>query len=265
MIVVGGLKVYPSEVERVLFDCPGVSDCAVVAAPDHTWGEKVAAYIVTGDNGPSEEDVLQHCQQHLATYKVPVHISEIDQLPRNPAGKVLKTQLREKAAEQWPDQAAEVAGTTFTEPGPLIEELQQIHARSRERHLISVIQKEVQSLLGTEHSPEIAEPLLEMGMDSIQIVNLSSRMQTLVGSEMQVPAIIVFDHPTISDLANYLLAALNLDPDSQESEKAVPTSHSIIEEKKTPSISVSVQNAKAEIEEMTEEEALKALQQELSD
>ncbi|MGH9301146.1 MAG: class I adenylate-forming enzyme family protein [Acidimicrobiales bacterium] len=96
MIIRGGENVYCVEVEGVLFEHPGVSDAAVIGIPDRILGEQVGAVIQAKANTPVTERALQtHVAAHLAAFKVPVKIWFRDEpLPRNPAGKVLKGQLR---------------------------------------------------------------------------------------------------------------------------------------------------------------------------
>jgi fatty-acyl-CoA synthase len=94
MFISGGENVYPAELERVLITHPDVTDVAVVGVPDPRWGEVGKAVLVT--SGPVEpEQIRTFCRQHLAAYKVPVHIEQVAELPRNAAGKVLKAQLRQ--------------------------------------------------------------------------------------------------------------------------------------------------------------------------
>ena len=96
MINRGGENVYSIEVENVLAGAPGVGEAAVVAVPDEMMGEKVGAVIV-----PSAGQVLDvaaviaYAREHLADFKVPQYVAVREQpLPRNPGGKLLKTQLR---------------------------------------------------------------------------------------------------------------------------------------------------------------------------
>jgi acyl-CoA synthetase (AMP-forming)/AMP-acid ligase II len=91
MIVSGGENIYPAEVERVLREHPAVEDVAVVGAPHERWGETPVAFVV-GSAG--EAELLEHCREHLASYKKPTAIHFVTSLPRNAAGKVLKRELR---------------------------------------------------------------------------------------------------------------------------------------------------------------------------
>ncbi|MGE0734180.1 MAG: class I adenylate-forming enzyme family protein [Alphaproteobacteria bacterium] len=97
MFISGGVNVYPREIEEQLFRIPGVKEAAVVGMPDDYWGETGCAFVVTQPGAKvSADDVLNYCRDKLAGYKVPKAVSFIDALPRNAAGKVLKTDLRKR-------------------------------------------------------------------------------------------------------------------------------------------------------------------------
>jgi long-chain acyl-CoA synthetase len=95
MINRGGEKIYSLEVENVIFENPSVLEAAVVGVPDTVMGEVVKACIALkpGENA-TEEDIKQFCSERLADYKVPKFVEFMDCLPRNPAGKVSKPELR---------------------------------------------------------------------------------------------------------------------------------------------------------------------------
>ena len=95
MYISGGINVYPREVEEILFRLPGVREAAVIGTPDAYWGETGKVFLVLEDGATLSPDaVIAACKQQLAGYKVPRHVAFIDNLPRNAAGKVLKTELR---------------------------------------------------------------------------------------------------------------------------------------------------------------------------
>jgi long-chain acyl-CoA synthetase len=96
MIVSGAENVYPAEVENVLMRHPAVADAAVISVPDERWGETVKAIVVLVEGAEaSEEELIAHTRADLAHYKCPRSVDVVDALPRNPAGKVLKRELRE--------------------------------------------------------------------------------------------------------------------------------------------------------------------------
>jgi long-chain acyl-CoA synthetase len=96
MIVAGGVNVYPAEIEKALVAHPQVVDAAVIGIPDDDFGEKPLAFIVAGPGARLSEDALRSfLQSRLAKYKTPRQFIFIDELPLNPAGKVLKTELRQ--------------------------------------------------------------------------------------------------------------------------------------------------------------------------
>jgi acyl-CoA synthetase (AMP-forming)/AMP-acid ligase II len=96
----GGEMVSPEEVEQVLMSHPGVDDAAIIGIPDVEWGERVRAVVVRRGGGTvEEEELIEHCHQHLASFKRPESVVFVDELPRNPLGKVLKRVLREEHSQ----------------------------------------------------------------------------------------------------------------------------------------------------------------------
>jgi acyl-CoA synthetase (AMP-forming)/AMP-acid ligase II len=97
MIVSGGENVYPREVEEVLYRHPAVAEAAVIGVPDPKWGEAVKAIVVLKPGAAVDaKELMQFCDGQLAGYKRPRSVEFVDALPRNPSGKVLKRELREK-------------------------------------------------------------------------------------------------------------------------------------------------------------------------
>ena len=97
MYISGGENVYPAEVESVLYQIPQLAEAAVIGVPDERWGE-VGKAIVAVKPGEmlSAEQILDHCRENLARYKLPRFIEFVDALPRNATGKVHKPTLRQQ-------------------------------------------------------------------------------------------------------------------------------------------------------------------------
>ena len=97
VIISGGENISSLEVEEVLYRHPAVLTAAVVARPDEKWGEVPAAYIeVKEDAKVTADDIIAHCREHLARYKVPKHV-EFCVLPKTSTGKIQKFVLRQQA------------------------------------------------------------------------------------------------------------------------------------------------------------------------
>jgi len=96
MIITGGFNVYPSEVEAVIHGFPQVNDCAVIGIPDEKWGEAVTAIIEPKQGENIDTDaIIAACKERLGSVKSPKTVL-ISDLPRSPAGKILRRTLREK-------------------------------------------------------------------------------------------------------------------------------------------------------------------------
>jgi len=104
MIISGGENIASSEVERVLQQLPQVFDAAVVGLPDERWGERpVAVVVLRPGSGLALAELDAFCRRRLAGFKVPKALFLVDELPRNPSGKVLKRVLRERLAGAAPE------------------------------------------------------------------------------------------------------------------------------------------------------------------
>ena len=94
MIISGGENIYCAEVENVLAAHPAIIEVAVIGRPDDTWGEVPVAVAAVAESGLTLADLDEFLTGRLARYKHPKGLEIVDALPRNPAGKVLKTELR---------------------------------------------------------------------------------------------------------------------------------------------------------------------------
>ncbi len=97
MIKTGGINVSSREVEEAVYEYPGVSEVAVIGVADDYWMEAVTAIVVPKPGESLDVHGLEeHCKATLAGFKVPKRIIIVDSLPRNPSGKILKRDLRDK-------------------------------------------------------------------------------------------------------------------------------------------------------------------------
>jgi acyl-CoA synthetase (AMP-forming)/AMP-acid ligase II len=104
MFIVGGFNAYPAEIERQLLLHPDVAQAAVIGVPDGRLGEVGYAFVVpTAGVTIDGAAITAWCREHLANFKVPRYVESIDELPFNAGGKVMKFQLRDRAAETLGD------------------------------------------------------------------------------------------------------------------------------------------------------------------
>ena len=106
MIISGGSNIYPAEIEETLHSHPKIMEAAVIGVPNERWGESVKALVVLkpGETA-TEEEIIEYCRANAADYKKPRSVDFLDELPRNPSGKILKRVLREP---YWKDQKENV-------------------------------------------------------------------------------------------------------------------------------------------------------------
>lgn len=94
MYISGGENVYPAEVERALYNAPGVRAAVVVSVPDGKWGEAGKAFIVPAEAPPTVEQLISYCKTTLAGYKIPKYFVFVQDLPKNDAGKIDRKVLK---------------------------------------------------------------------------------------------------------------------------------------------------------------------------
>jgi long-chain acyl-CoA synthetase len=96
MILVSGFNVFPTELEDVVAQMPGVMECACIGVQDAKSGEAVKLVIVKKDPNLSEEAVRKFCKENLTGYKQPKVVEFRAELPKTPVGKILRRELRDK-------------------------------------------------------------------------------------------------------------------------------------------------------------------------
>ena len=100
MIVSGGENVFPAEVEDLISGHPEVIEATAIGVEDKEWGHRLRAFVVKKQDADLDEDTVKHyVRENLARYKVPREVVFLDELPRNPTGKILKRELREIEVE----------------------------------------------------------------------------------------------------------------------------------------------------------------------
>jgi fatty-acyl-CoA synthase len=114
MIVSGGENVFPAEVEELLASHDAIEEAAAIGVDDEKFGQRLKAFVVLGDGAElSEDEIKAYVKDNLANYKVPREVVLIDELPRNPTGKVLKKDLAEMGEDG--DDASDAGGEGASE------------------------------------------------------------------------------------------------------------------------------------------------------
>jgi len=97
MIISGARNIYPREVEEVLYAHPAIKEACVIGVPDDYWGEAVKAVVVLKtDLNATEQELIEHCRQRLASYKKPKSVDFVASLPKNAGGKIVKNAVKQK-------------------------------------------------------------------------------------------------------------------------------------------------------------------------
>jgi fatty-acyl-CoA synthase len=123
MIISGGENIYCAEVENALADHPAIAEVAVIGRPHEKWGEVPVAVVALAANAPAAFSGLElaaldeFLTERLARYKHPKALEVVDALPRNPAGKVLKTELRTRFGSRESVDAGESSSASTVSAG----------------------------------------------------------------------------------------------------------------------------------------------------
>ncbi|MFD9697745.1 SDR family NAD(P)-dependent oxidoreductase [Lentzea sp. NPDC059081] len=175
LIIRGGENVDPAEVESVLFGIPGVLDAAVVARPDSVLGQVPVAFVV---GAVDEAAVLRGCAEVLSPHKVPVRVLVTSAIPRTASGKARRNVLREELEE-----------------------------RPRRTGLEQLVLDEVAALRGERVGATTA--FADAGLTSLDGTTLRHRLSARTGIDL--PATLVWDHPTPAAVAAHLSSLLHDD------------------------------------------------------
>jgi long-chain acyl-CoA synthetase len=132
MIISGGVNIYPQEVENLLVGHPKIADVAVVGAPHEEMGEQVVAVVQPAPGvaaGPElADEVLAFARANLSHVKVPRRVDFMEELPRQPSGKLFKRLIRDA---YWAQRPIEACSAAAKGPAPLPDKLCEEHAQSR--------------------------------------------------------------------------------------------------------------------------------------
>ena len=204
MVNVGGVKVYPSEVEQILYEHPAVNEVAVYGIPEAVLGEQVQASVVLKkDTAVHPQELIAFCRQRLADFKVPSTVYLLDQLPKNRTGKILKRILREQGA------SLQVVGDS-AQSAPRHSPLASPHQAQA-----TTISQWMADWLANQLGVEVAQiswdtPFAELGMASVMAVNFARALGDWLGHP--IDPILLWNFPTIRDVVGYLIT---LSPDRQ--------------------------------------------------
>ncbi|MER5216175.1 type I polyketide synthase [Streptomyces sp. NPDC002838] len=208
LIIRGGENIHPTEIEQALLRCPGVSDAVVVGRPHDVLGEVPVAFVVPGPDGIDPRRVLAECRTRLSDYKVPVEIHEIAAVPRTASGKIARHAVVPGVARPASD--ARSAPPPAADAS-LRERLLTLAREEQERVLRDTVLAETAAVRGRApddplDSFDADSPFTDLGLTSVGAVTLIDRLGAATGVDL--PTTLVFDHPTPSDVAGYLRAAL---------------------------------------------------------
>jgi acyl carrier protein/phenylacetate-coenzyme A ligase PaaK-like adenylate-forming protein len=191
MIDVGGEKAFAWEIEQVIDHMQGVKECAAFAMPNQVLGEVVEVAIVRTGTQPTVARVKERCRKLLASFKVPHRVHFLDELPRTPTGKVQKQLIAERIRTMPPAVEAPPTLATPSSASPAIA-----------RTVAEVVTTYMATL--TSERIDHDRPLIDAGLDSLGALELIDQFEQRFS--LKVPPTILYDHPTICELAAYFAA-----------------------------------------------------------
>lgn len=210
MINAGGLKVYPAEVENVIYQHPAVAEVAVYGVPDALMGEQVRASVVLKPGQVvTEEEIIAFCHQRSAKFKVPSAVEFVTSIPKNPTGKVLKRVLRQ---ENSCSRSNCVVSTNTETPKPVetkpAESLNHVSAQTAESIENWIIDWLVRKLSIEAKSFDPSKSFADYGLDSVRAVKLAQDLSDWLGHSLE--ATIVWNFSTVQSLARHLANDLSI-------------------------------------------------------
>lgn len=196
----GGYKVDPLEIEDILITHPAVKEAVVVGIEALYGGEIIKAVIVLkGDC--NENEIMSYCQDRLADFKVPRIVEFINEIPKSPLGKILRKDLVQKDTTKNPllIQKRSVRWTLAD-----VKSKEQLYSllKNHLREQLSEILRLDLSLI------DLLKPLSDFGLNSVMAVELKVRLENTLG--IALSATLVWNYPTIAELARYLAEMLHV-------------------------------------------------------
>ncbi len=210
MINVGGLKVYPAEVENVIYQHPAVAEVAVYGLQDALMGEQVRASIVLKPaEVVTEQEFMAFCYQRMAKFKVPSAVEFVTSIPKNQTGKVLKRLLRQEQSCSSSDCHVSINSQT---PKPvetkLAEPLNHVSIQTAESIENWIVDWLVRKLTIEAKSIDPSQSFADYGLDSMRAVKLAQDLSDWLGHSLE--ATIVWNFSTIASLARHLVNNLSI-------------------------------------------------------
>lgn len=201
MVNVGGVKVYPSEVEHVLYEHPAVREVAVYGIAEPLLGEQVKATVVLHPERPvTVAELLGFCRQQLAEFKVPTLVDFVEQLPKSRTGKILKRILRDQ--HQSMSSASSAKG--YPPPQTPLASAGVEHNTAAESALIQwITQWLADHLQITIDEIDRTQPFADYGMTSVMAVTLARALGAHLARSVQ--ATLLWNFPTVALLAHHLV------------------------------------------------------------
>ncbi|MGY5128259.1 type I polyketide synthase [Streptomyces nigrescens] len=200
LIIRGGENINPVEVEQTLLTCPGVTDAAVVGRPHDALGEVPVAFVVPGPHSLDTDQVRALCQEQLSGFKVPDEVYETDAVPRTATGKTDRPALARQLAER-------LAAERVAAASALRRRLLALAPSGRYDAVLRVVLDCTAWTCGEPARPlEAGRPFTSFGLTSLGGVLLRDRLGAATG--LDLPATLVFDHPTPAAVAEFLAGAL---------------------------------------------------------
>ncbi|MET8585863.1 type I polyketide synthase [Streptomyces collinus] len=196
LIIRGGQNVNPVEVEQALLACPGVADAAVVGRAHDVLGEVPVALVVPGPDGVDTARALETCRERLSGFKVPDEIYETESVPRTPSGKIIRAGLAERLAQRLAEERHTASAGLRTRLAAVPDAV------------LDLVLEQTARTAGTPaRSIDPDQPFTALGLTSLGGVLLRDRLGAATG--LDLPATLVFDHPTPTDAARLVHDALH--------------------------------------------------------